>query len=409
MSSLTSPATVRPPTAGIAQLRDRAAAIAAARALLPRIRTRARQVDADRLVPAESIRELTEAGLFGVLTPQCFGGSDLGLATLVDVTVEIAGACGSTGWVYGVLAGHSWLVNLFPLEAQEEILGNHALAATVFRFGGEVREENGGYRLTGGEGRFCSGIDHAQWVVIGNQVLRDGQPPEQMFFVIPRTDISEIIDDWYVAGMRGTGSKTIKVASAFIPKHRAVRIAEMMAGTSPGALHHQKPVYRMPWLQIAPFSLIGVPIGVARSGVVAFADSLKKPMAKFTAEQIAEQSATLARMAVASADIDAAYASVIQNAERVDSASDPTDLTPEQHARIPRDWAYAAQRSRQSVNSLFEVAGGSATYDFSDLQRIWRDANAASQHVAFTWDSAMTAYGRALVGAPPSKFGPKGR
>jgi alkylation response protein AidB-like acyl-CoA dehydrogenase len=391
------------------QLQDREAALSAVREILPRIRARARQTDADRLVPAETVNELMAAGLFGVLTPKCFGGSDLGVATLVDITAEIAACCGSSGWVYGVLAGHSWLLNLFPYQAQEEVLGKHQLAATVFRLAGEVREEIGGYRLTGGEGRFCSGIDHAQWVVVGNAVLREGQPPDPTFFLIPRSDISEIVDDWYVAGMRGTGSKTIKVPNAFIPAHRAVRVAAMTAGAAPGALHHQNPMLRFPWNLIAPFSLIGVPLGVARAGVAAFAESLRKPMADFTPERIAEQSATFARLAVASADIDAAYASVIENARRLDSAKLLTDLTADAQARIPRDWAYAAQRSRQCVNNLFEVAGGSATFDFSDLQRIWRDANAAAQHLAFSWDSAMTAYGRALAGVTAPKFGPKGR
>jgi 3-hydroxy-9,10-secoandrosta-1,3,5(10)-triene-9,17-dione monooxygenase len=283
------------------------------------------------------------------------------------------------------------------------------LIATVFRFSGEVREVNGGYELTAGEGRFCSGIDHAQWVVIGNQVVRESGAPEPTFFVIPRSDISEIVDDWFVAGMRGTGSKTIRVARAFIPAHRAVRAADMAAGTSPGAQHHHRPIYRMPWRDIAPFSLIGVPVGIGRAAVAAFAESLRKPMAGFSSEQIAEQSATFARLGVAAADIDAAYASVIENALRIDSAKESTDLSAEQRARIPRDWAYAAQRSRQAVTSLFEAAGGTATYDFSDLQRIWRDANASAQHVAFTWDSAMTGFGRSLVGVPPPKFGPKGR
>jgi 3-hydroxy-9,10-secoandrosta-1,3,5(10)-triene-9,17-dione monooxygenase len=391
-------------------LKDRAEAIAAVRALLPRIRARARQVDADRQVPAETIRELMDAGLFGVITPQSFGGSELGLAALVDVTVEIASVCGSSGWVYGVLAGHSWLLNLFPIEAQRDVFGRQgSLIATVFRFSGEVREVGGGYELTAGEGRFCSGIDHAQWVVIGNQVVRESGAPEPTFFVIPRCDISEIVDDWFVAGMRGTGSKTIRVARAFIPAHRAVRAADMAAGTSPGAQHHHRPIYRMPWRDIAPFSLIGVPVGIGRAAVAAFAESLRKPMASFSSEQIAEQSATFARLGVAAADIDAAYASVIENALRIDSAKESTDLSAEQRARIPRDWAYAAQRSRQAVTSLFEAAGGTATYDFSDLQRIWRDANASAQHVAFTWDSAMTGFGRSLVGVPPPKFGPKGR
>jgi 3-hydroxy-9,10-secoandrosta-1,3,5(10)-triene-9,17-dione monooxygenase len=397
-------------TAPLPILKDRAEAIASVRALLPRIRARARQVDADRQVPAETIRELMDAGLFGVIAPQSFGGSELGLAALVDVTVEIASVCGSSGWVYGVLAGHSWLLNLFPIEAQRDVFGRpRSLIATVFRFSGEVREVGGGYELTAGEGRFCSGIDHAQWVVIGNQVVRESGAPEPTFFVIPRSDISEIVDDWFVAGMRGTGSKTIRVARAFIPGHRAVRASDMAAGTSPGAQHHRRPIYRMPWRDIAPFSLIGVPIGIGHAAVAAFSESLRKPMAGFSREQIAEQSATFARLGVAAADIDAAYASVIENASRIDSAKESTDLSAEQRARIPRDWAYAAQRARQAVTSLFEAAGGTATYDFSDLQRIWRDANASAQHVAFTWDSAMTGFGRSLVGVPPPKFGPKGR
>jgi alkylation response protein AidB-like acyl-CoA dehydrogenase len=390
-------------------LRTQGEALDRARALLPRIRARARQVDSDRLVPVETIRELIEAGLFGVVMPRALGGSELGFETLVRTTVEIASACGSSGWVYGVLAGHSWLINLFPIEAQREIYQNpSALIATLFRFGGQVKVVPGGYQLTGGEGRFCSGIDYADWVIVGSQVVREGAASEPRFFVIPRSVIDEVVDDWYVAGMRGTGSKTIRVAEVFIPEHRSVSTAEMAAGSA-GARFHGSPIYRMSWRGIAPYSLVGVPIGVARAAVASFAESLQKSMTKFTAEQTAEQSTTFARLAVAAADVDAAFATVIENARRLDEAKDPTDITPEQHARVPRDWSYAAQRSRNAVSSLFEAAGGGAAYNSSDIQRLWRDANASAQHVAFNWDNAMTTYGRARTGVAPPQFGPKGR
>jgi alkylation response protein AidB-like acyl-CoA dehydrogenase len=392
-----------------AVLKTGSEAVERARALLPRIRARARQVDSDRLVPAETIREFIEAGLFGVVMPRVLGGSELGFETLVRTTVEIASACGSSGWVYGVLAGHSWLINLFPIEAQREIYRNPAtLISTLFRFGGQMRPVQGGYHLTAGEGRFCSGIDHADWVIIGNQVLREGAAPEPRFFVIPRSAITEIVDDWYVAGMRGTGSKTIRVAEAFIPEHFSVSAAEMAAGSA-GARFHGSPIYRMSWRGIAPYSLIGVPIGIARAAVATFAESLHKTTANFTAEQISEQSTTFARLAVAAADVDAAFATIVENARRLDEAKEPSDITPEQYARVPRDWSYAAQRSRNAVTSLFVAAGGSAAYDSSEIQRLWRDANASAQHVAFSWDSAMTTYGRARTGVSPPQFGPKGR
>jgi alkylation response protein AidB-like acyl-CoA dehydrogenase len=100
---------------------------------------------------------------------------------------------------------------------------------------------------------------------------------------------------------------------------------------------------------------------------------------------------------------------VLENARRLDDAKDPADITDEQYARVPRDWSYAAQRSRNAVTSLFEAAGGGAAYDSSEIQRLWRDANGSAQHIAFNWDNAMTTYGRARAGVAPAQFGPKGR
>ncbi|WP_354684234.1 acyl-CoA dehydrogenase family protein [Cupriavidus necator] len=385
------------------------AAMAAARALHDKIRDRADRTESERIVSAETIRDLMDAGLFGVVTPRMFGGSELGFATLVDVTAEIASACGSTGWVYGVLAGHSWMLNLFPLQAQREVMSaDRVLTATVFRLGGTVTEVDGGYRLINGDGRFCSGIDHVQWVIVGNAVQREGQSPEPRFFVVPREDI-EIVDDWFTAGMRGTGSRSIRIAETFIPAHRSVSVKDMMSGMADETGSVRAPIYRMPFQNVTPFSLVGAPLGMARAAVRSFSEGLAARLATFSSEQVAEQSATFARVAESVAEIDAALAVVREDARRVDSADDPRSISDLDWARIPRDWAYAAQKARYAVNALFEAAGGSGIYNSSELQRIWRDANSAAQHFAFTWDSAMTGYGRAVIGLQPSKFGPKGR
>ncbi|WP_321956283.1 acyl-CoA dehydrogenase family protein [Paraburkholderia bannensis] len=387
-------------------------AIACARSLHERIRSRAARTEADRIVPAETIAELRESGLFNVVTPKRFGGSELGFATLVEVTAEIASACGSTGWVYGVLAGHSWMLNLFPLEAQRDVLGDmgdaRTLTATVFRLGGTVTEVEGGYRLVNGDGRFCSGIDHAQWVIVGNAVQRENAPPEPRFFVVPRADI-EIVDDWHTAGMRGTGSRSIRIAEAFIPAHRSVSVKEMMSGQEATAGSVRAPIYRMPFQNVTPFSLIGAPLGMARAAIRSFSEGLAPRLKSFDSEQMAEQSATMARLALAVAEVDAAFALVREDARRVDTADDPKAISALEWARVPRDWAYAAQTARKAVNSLFEAAGGTGIYNTSELQRVWRDTNSAAQHFAFTWDSAMTNYGRVALDLPPSKFGPKGR
>ena len=383
---------------------DSANALARARALLPAIRERARMVDADRRVPDATVREIKSSGLFNIVTPRALGGSELGFADLVRVTAELASACGSTGWVYGVLAGHSWLLNLFPVEAQNDVFADpDALIATVFRLGGTVKECDGGYRLTGGEGRFCSGIDFADWVIVGNGVTRADGQFEPRFFVVPRADI-EVVDDWFTMGMRGTGSRTIRIADTIIPAHRSVSLANMLNGQSPGAQRHERAIYHMPFADIAPFSIIGAPIGMAKGAIASFAEQLGQRLNDASDIEIGEQSATYGRIAEAAADVDAALALVINDAQMIDNAKTPTDISPLERARIPRDWAWAAQTSRYAASRIFEASGGTGIYDGHAIQRIWRDVNSASQHFAFTWDSAMAGFGRAMCGLKPSEF-----
>lgn len=385
-------------------LSSRQQALAKAREIAPAIVERAAKTDTDRIVPAETITEIMDAGLFGLITPKLFGGSEIGFSSVVEVTAEFAAACGSTGWVFGVLAGHSWILNLFPEQAQRDVFANaRALTATVFRLGGTITEVDGGYRLVDGRGQFCSGIDHVDWVIVGNAVQREGQPPEPRFFVISRDDLT-IEDDWFTTGMRGTGSRTIHIKEAFIPAHRSVALADMTSGNTPGSKIHDAPLYSMPFQNVVPFSLVGAPLGMAKGALKLFTATLGGRLSAMESEQLAEQSTTIARLAAAGADIDAAYALVLEDAMRVDNAADVNSLTALEWGRIPRNWAYAAQQSRRAVTQIFEVCGGNAIYDGSDVQRFWRDVNSAAQHFAFNWDSAMTTYGRLAMGLPVSKF-----
>lgn len=360
--------------------------------------------DVNGRVPDELVEKMRQSGLFGLVMPKNLGGSGLGFADLVRVTAEVGRSSGSAAWIFGVLAGHSWLINLFPEDAQREIMGDPTtLLGTVFRLGGEVVPEGDGYRLTGGNGRFCSGIDYATWVIIGNAVkLPDGKM-EPRFFVVPKSEI-DVIDDWQVMGMRGTGSRSIKIENSFIPLERSCSLADMLAGTTPGAKVHNGAIFRMPFSSLAPFSIVGAPLGVAKGLVERFAEDLGRKLAGCDPLEVAEQSATLSRIAECGAQIDAALALVISDAEMIDRAKEPEEITQLQLQQIPRNWAFAVQTARHAANRIFEVSGGSAAYDGHPLQRMFRDLNVGAQHFAFTWDRAMTNYGREAAGLKPGDF-----
>jgi len=379
-------------------------ALARADGLKPDIAAADAPSENERQLSSELVEKMRQSGLFGLIMPKNLGGSGLGFADLVRVTAAIGRESGSAGWIFGVLAGHSWLINLFPEQAQREIMSDPTtLIATVFRLDGTVVPEGDGYRLTNGSGRFCSGIDFANWVIIGNAVkLPDGRM-EPRFFVVPKSEV-EVIDDWRTMGMRATGSRSIRIANAYIPAERSCSLSDMLKGTTPGARVHEGAIYRMPFSSLAPFSIVGAPLGMAKGLVERFAADLGKKLAEAEPLEVAEQSATLARIAECGAAVDAALALVILDAEMIDRAREPAEITALHQQQIPRNWAYAVQTARHAANRIFEVAGGSAIYDGHPMQRMFRDVNAAAQHFAFTWDRAMTNYGRELAGLKPASF-----
>lgn len=380
-------------------LADRREALAAAERVAASVSRRVDQAEAGRSVPAETIRELLDAGLMGVVTPRAWGGSELGVSTLYEVQKVLARACASTGWVYGVLAGHTWLAALFPRKAQEEVFSDpEVLIASLVRLGGNAPAKvDGGFRWTGGTGRFCSGIDHSSWVLAGGQATYDDGDSERLYFLIPRSEI-RVIDDWQTVGLKGTGSKSIEVTDAFIPEHRIVRFSSLIEGIAPGSAIHTDPIYALPYDSVWPLSLPGAVIGGAQAAVDEFTRTLAAKVGGMESIAQAAQGSSYERLARAAAQVASADALLQLDARSVDSAVSGTIFDELEKTRRQRNLAFAVQQARDAVNALYEASGGSGVYLTAPMQRWWRDVNVAAQHVMFTWDIASVSYGRSAVG-----------
>ena len=238
-----------------------------------RFRERAAETERQRKVPEESIRELTEAGLFRILQPARFGGYEYDWSLLVRAVAEVARGCGSTGWVYGLSASSQWLVGFFPPAAQEDVWGagpdahlEGAVAPSAI-----AEAAPGGYRLSG-TWNFASGCDHADWMFFGALLpAGDGGRPMPAFFLLPHADF-RIDDNWFTVGLCGTGSKNVIVDNAFVPAHRMVTFAALSSGAAPGAALHASPLYRIPFMAMLPLALAAPACGIAQDALDAFLD-----------------------------------------------------------------------------------------------------------------------------------------
>src|SRR5216117_180854 len=69
-----------------------------ARALAPRIRERADEIEAARQLPRDLVLEIANAKLFKVAISEAEGGLGADILTTLRVIEEVARADGSTGW-----------------------------------------------------------------------------------------------------------------------------------------------------------------------------------------------------------------------------------------------------------------------------------------------------------------------
>src|SRR5690348_11333355 len=158
-----------------AVIASRSEAIERARALRERLRERLPMGQELRRLPDENVADILESGLFGVMKPKHYGGSELGTQTMIDVTMELASADPSTGWVYMLWTAHMWLQALWPKQAMDEMWENpNTLASSVVSTAGNVEKVEGGYRWTG-RGFFSSGVDHCNWLTALVPTFKDGE------------------------------------------------------------------------------------------------------------------------------------------------------------------------------------------------------------------------------------------
>ena len=375
-------------------------AVEIARGLAPKLRERVAIADEQRRLPAENVRDLVDSGLISLEVPQRFGGAELNLDALIEVTGALAEGCPATGWVYSLWAAHMWLIGQYPEHVQAEVFGDRgSLVSSVVNTVGTPVAVDGGFRWSG-RGFFSSGVDHCNWLTAAVDLNPQEPPGDRRWFLLKRSDF-EIVDDWHTVGLRGTGSKTIILEDVFIPEDHVVLQKDLSEGKGLGAAMYGSPLYCAAMDFTFSLPIAAPVVGVARAAVKELEGRVRQRLESANYRIAAEQTATFLRIAEASAQIDAARALLLDTARRFCfiPAAEATALN---KAECRRNVAFAAQLCRHAANSVYEASGASNLFEGGEMQRLWRDSNAAATHHGAMWDVHGLGYGREAVGLPPA-------
>ncbi|TDC86886.1 3-hydroxy-9,10-secoandrosta-1,3,5(10)-triene-9,17-dione monooxygenase oxygenase subunit [Actinomadura sp. 7K507] len=373
----------------------------AVRALLPGIAERARSVDEKGRIPAETVRDLTAAGVFRMLQPTRYGGAEDDPVAFYEVVRAISGVCGSTGWVAAILGVHSWHLGLFEDEAQREVwgAGPDTLIASSYAPIGRLTPVEGGYEVTG-RWSFSSGVEFTSWALLGALVVgAEGRPVDFMTVLVPKDDY-EVREVWDSMGLRGTASDDIVVENAFVPAHRAMRNFEQAQLRNPGRKVNGGPLYRMPFGTIFTSTVTAGVIGMAAGCHDHYVDRMRDRIRlSLGGGRFVEDPFAQVAVARAASEIDAAVLQTDRNVREIHEYAVRNEKIPmELRLRARRDQVRGTERAIQAIDILFKTAGGNSLQRGNVIERAWRDAHAGSVHVANDVEHALSMYGRGEFG-----------
>jgi 3-hydroxy-9,10-secoandrosta-1,3,5(10)-triene-9,17-dione monooxygenase len=379
---------------------DEADLLEQARALIPALAERAAATNAARDVPPETIADFHRTGILRIIQPRRFGGLQLRFSLFSRIVELITEGCASSGWVYAVLGEHQWLLASFPLQAQIDVWGDEpqALASSSLAPRAGAERVAGGWRLSG-RYSFSSGSTHARWAIIGAFLGRQGDPGNIGYLLVPFTEI-EIVDDWHVLGLAGTGSRSLVLRDAFVPEHRCVLLSELLAGTPPGAaVHADYPLVGVPRGLMVNYSLPPVAIALGNRALAIALASLRSRVSRGVTPMAASEFVQMT-VAEAAAAIDAATLTMHNGRATAEALIAKGDTIPQDYVlRTRRDMTHAQHRVQQAVEKLVEVCGARSVYDADALAQIRRDILTVLTHSIASRQAAMGAWGKWALGA----------
>ncbi len=362
-----------------------------------RLHQRAQEAEDLRRLPEATVTELCESGFTELLKPAGYGGQQAEFTAIFDPVRRMAHGCASTAWTAAFYTLHTWMLSLFDEQAQAEgfatqpFLASAALAPT-----GRGTATTGGVNLSG-RWSWATGVMDGNWTIVGALC-----GPEDAIYpalaLVPAGDIS-VVDVWHTDGMCATGSNDVVADDVFVPEHRLVKVADIYAGTTPGATLHDADVYRWPLVPGLALTAAMPALGAAERVTEIYMQRLNERVLAYEGTSQKDKPAAQARLGQARVRLRALHGLLADTTGRIDDILASGNKVPRPiraDARLAA--AHIVKESRAVIADLLEASGASAHFLTNPLQRAKRDVDVLSGHVVFDYDVSRELAGALAIG-----------
>jgi len=365
--------------------------------VIAEIAARRDEFDQRSHIPRDMIATMKRARIFRASTPRCFGGDALAPADFLRVLERIAVADGSAAWVAAFGSANVYLAAL-PVETQREIYASgpdQVFAGGLYPIQ-PAAAAAGGWTVSG-QWHFASGCKGADWIGVGiggapagSDSPNAGKPLTAVF----RAEEVEIVDNWNVVGMQGTGSHDLRLKDKFV--------ADPWAFVRGGSAVIDEPLYKYPAVSYQAEVHAAVNVGLARAALELAADISGGTKTTTGAPRLADRAYFRIELGRAEAQWRSARAFFYQASEDAwDAIMAGHPVTPEQASLLRLSATHAAHVCADVVQQAYRLAGVAAIYRNNRMQHLVRDSMVVTQH-AFLGEATYDGAGAIFAGVAPT-------
>ncbi len=361
-----------------------------------------------RRLDQSTVDQLIDHGFFRFTIPHELGGEDATILETVEVLEAICAIDGSVGW--NVMLGSE--INAMAVGAMDKELAKEVYVdnprVVMCGGGGAVveppraeKQSDGSFKVWGAIA-FVSGCHNAEWCFMPGPIHENGEPlldengnPVMKLWMMNKREY-EILDTWDVAGMRGSGSHTVRADGANVPaKFAGVDLFSLPA-------HYDNPVYRVPVPLRLSYNKSATSLGVAKGALNAFSDLAQNKIPALSSSSLANRPIAQHRAGECQAKYEAARAYMFETLAAVqDELNAGADIPgPETTKRARLACVFAANACMEVVDTLHNTAGTTAAFMANPLERKLRDARASASH-RWVSHSLYPEIGKSYLGLDP--------
>jgi alkylation response protein AidB-like acyl-CoA dehydrogenase len=366
---------------------------------IPELIARSGEIDLARQLPQDLAEKLAAKGFYRICTPEQICGLDQDPIALYEVCETLALGNGSAAWCVFIGSTSQYLLGALAPQQQQVMMADiNVLTSGVFADSGtalyEVRDNQPGY-LINGHWRWGSGCHNAAWISGGiHEVNENGEPYKSTDSILTRVFFKpeeiEILDNWHVSGLCGSGSSDYRAENVWLP---ALRMASSIEQTE----FKNLPIFRYPKFALLSLPIGAITMGMARASINEVIETANQKTPQGSRRTLAHRSGLHRDIAFADTKLAAARTYLYTLSNEVWRHCQSHEPTVQQRQQLRAANVHAVNTAVEVIDKMYTVIGGTSVFESSCLQQHFRDVHVATQHMMVT-EPVMELAGRVILG-----------